>query len=293
MKIFITGHLGFIGSHLTKRLDAEGIEWIGYDLKKHDDIRDEINLDIKMRQLGSQDIVIHLAALAGVRDGEKRPADYLDTNVTGTQQVINMCKRYKVKHLISFSSSSVLGNQNPPNSESEEMKPIAVYGISKMTGEWLVRHSGLSASIVRPFTVYGENGRPNQVIMKWIGCIKNKSPLPFFGDGNTKRGYTYVGDLLDGVMAIVKKSDELVQLEGKHRCQIYHLGGTEVISLNDLLAIFKEVVPEIEVDRQELPFGDVSENWADLTKAKNALGYKGDTPFKQKVIEIIKTELNI
>lgn len=292
-QVFVTGHKGFIGTHLCKALTEAGYEVIGYDLKDGADIRDPIKLDLKMRQMYGG-IVIHLAALAGVRDGEKDAPNYLSTNVEGTQQVIEMCKRFKVKHLVSFSSSSVLGNQNPPNAETEAMKPIAVYGISKMAGEWLVKHSGLSASIVRPFTVYGENGRSNQVIMKWIGCIKNKVKLPFFGDGNTKRGYTYVGDLVQGVLSIVRLAEKGdLDFSRGEKCQVYHLGGTQVTSLNELLEIFKEVVGEVEVDRQELPFGDVAQNWADLTKSRNALGYKGDTDFKKKVQEIIKTELNI
>lgn len=291
MKFFITGHRGFIGTNLTKYLDEKGIEWEGFDLQEGFDIRDKSQLKIKMKNCGGS-IVIHLAALAGVRDGEQRPSEYLHTNIVGTQNVIDVCKEFGIKHLISFSSSSVLGNQAPPNSETEPTVPISVYGKSKEVGEWLVSHSGINASIVRPFTVYGEKGRPNQVIMKWVNCIKNNEPIPFFGDGETKRGYTYVGDLINGVMSIAEKADRGEFEVSAKKCDTYHIGGAEVVSLNDLLNIFKEVCGEFEVDRKELPFGDVAQNWADLTKAKNELGYEPESSFKENVTRIIKGELN-
>lgn len=296
-KVFITGHKGFIGSHLTKELTDRGYSWVGYDLKDNNDIRDEITLDMKMRE-AQGGVVIHLAALAGVRDGEKRPEEYLHTNVVGTQNVINSAKRYDIKHFINFSSSSVLGNTVPPetgNIETEPMNPIAVYGISKMCAEHLVAHATVDApfhaSIIRPFTVYGENGRPNQVIYKWINCIKDGRPIPFFGDGTTKRGYTYVGDLVDGVCKLVDKTNEFQLMS--HKYQVYNMGGSQIISLNDLYELFKKVVGEIEVERLELPNGDVPQNWADVTKATNAFAFNPATDFFTKTEEIIRKELSI
>ena len=295
MKVFITGHMGFIGSHLTKRLDAEGIEWVGFDLKKHDDIRNEIGLDQAMRSCAGG-VVIHLAALAGVRDGEQRPGEYLSTNVVGTQNVINSVKNHRMAHLISFSSSSVLGLNTPPaegNTEGEATKPIAVYGLSKECAEKLVQHAKLPSSIIRPFTVYGENGRPNQVIYKWINCIKAGQKIPFFGDGNTKRGYTYVGDLVDGLVKMVREIEKGGLYHEKFPVQVYNMGGAEIITLNDLLELFKEVAGDFEIDRMELPKGDVPENWANCTKARNAFGFDNKTKFREKVTEIIKTEMGI
>ena len=287
-KILITGHTGFVGRNICKAFDEKGIEWVGYSTSNHDTIRDEVNITQKMRGV---DICIHLAALAGVRDGEKKPNEYLHTNVVGMQNVIDACKRNNVKHLISFSSSSVLGNQSPPNSEIDPMGPISVYGISKMTGEYLIQHSGLNASIIRPFTIYGEQGRPNQVIFKWINSIREGKPVPFFGDGSTKRGYTYVGDVIDLLFSIIDKVENGFLADTG--CQVYNIGGIEMISLDDLLEIFKEVVGDFEVNRVALPNGDVAQNWADITKARNALGFDPQPNFKENVTRIIRSELNI
>ena len=272
MKYYITGHLGFIGQHLTKRLDELGIEWEGYDLKAGQDIRDKAQL----QEFLGEGITIHLAALAGVREGERRPAEYLNTNVVGTQNVLDCVQG----PLIHFSSSSVLGNQLYGSVETDPFNPIGVYAISKMTSEYLVKHSQKPATIIRPFTVYGENGRPEQVIYSWINSIKAGEPVKFFGDGTTKRGYTYVGDLVEGILKLKDKPE---------KCEVYHLGGNEVITLEELFNIYQEVVP-IEREMLELPRGDVPKNWAVIDKANRDFGYTAPTPFKEKVQEIIKYE---
>lgn len=287
--ILITGHRGFVGQHLTKELDRLGAKWRGYDLVEGDDIRDAF----KLHTLFSQNkfhTVIHLAARAGVRTSELYPDEYFSTNVIGTQRLLENVKMFGVKHFILFSSSSVYGTQAPPNTEAQPCAPDSIYGITKATCEMLVRSSGVGSTIIRPFTIYGENGRADQLFYKWLQCHRNNTPAPFYGDGTTKRGYTYVGDLIRGLWAVMKKWEYVVDVSQRPwQCEIFNLGGSEVISLNDVRSIFAGELPDFDFQRLALPKGDVPENWGDITKARAILGFNPQTDFRKKVSEIIKT----
>lgn len=290
MKVLVTGHKGFIGTHLVATLTSLGIECRGFDNRewKYADVRKLENLLVASHEMeiGEDDVVIHLAALTGVRDGELHPSDYIETNIVGTQNVIEMCRIRKVKHLISFSSSSVLGNQIPPNDETAPLSPVSVYGHTKAFAEYLVQRSGLNASIVRPFTVYGENGRVNQVFHRWAESYVENKTVPFYGDGTTKRGYTYVGDLVDGVLAILQRVDSLKGVN------VFHFGGKEVISLEYLWGLFSEIYPDAQRQMLERPNADVVENWADVSRAMTMLNWSPKTPFREKAIELFKQEVD-
>lgn len=281
-KVLITGHRGFIGQHLTEYFDKLGINWIGYDLQEGDDIRDLYRLDQIFRENGIKQ-VIHLAARAGVRVSQEYYEEYITTNVLGTQNVIHCCEKNKVEHLIFFSSSSVYGSQPSPNSEMDVLKPESTYAVTKVAGELLVKNSSIKSCIIRPFTVYGENGRKDQVIFKWINQIKRGDLVTAFGlEKETKRGYTYVGDLIDGVVKVLDLA----------ATGVYNLGGSEIVTLKGLLDIFKEELGDkVNVWNLELPAGDVSENWADISKAMADIGFKPMTDFEEKVKEIIKKEI--
>lgn len=284
MRILVTGDRGFIGTHLCKTLVAKGHDIIGYDLVDGFDIRDTQQVS-NIFSANLPDAVIHLAALAGVREGEEHPTEYYDTNVGGTLNVLRASRRANVNHFILFSSSSVYGDQNPPNVETQEFQPRGVYGKTKMYTEIMAGvDSVMKRTIVRPFTVYGEGGRPEQVIFKWINQIKAGKPITFFGDGTTERGYVYVGDLVEGVVAILDTPQYLT-------LETFNLGGNEVITLNHLLKIFQSVVPDLQVERLPLSGEEVHSNWANINKAKEKLLWIPKQDFSDKVKAIIKAEL--
>lgn len=276
-KILITGSEGFIGSKLLQRLSKDYITK-GYDIKSGDDLRDKYKL-ADLFQKENFDTVIHLAARAGVRMGEEHPEEFISTNINGTLNLVNLAKKHDIKHFILFSSSSVYGEQPSPNKETDELQPIGVYGASKAMTETLVKSSGVPYTIIRPFTVYGENGRLDQVIFKWVEQIKAGKEITVFGDGSSKRGYTYVQDLIDGVAQVVEIGAEN---------EIYNLGGNEIISLSQLVELFKPYTDNFKY--LPLPKEDIPENWGDITKAKE-IGFNPQPNFIKNVTKILKEEL--
>jgi len=225
--------------------------------------------------------VVHLAALAGVRRGEEYRDEYLSTNVMGTDNILKMCEKYQVNRAILFSSSSIYGEGDG--------KPNSFYGMTKAMGELLpYRYDIKKVFIVRPFTVYGENGRGDQVIYKWINQIKNKRPITFYGEGTSERSYTYVGDLVDGVLLLLKENaGERLSIE------TYDFGGKESITLRQLFNIFVEELDSFDVEYASKPKADVMKNVADISKAKRVLGYDPKANFNEKVKSIIKKEFNL
>lgn len=296
-KILITGDEGFIGQYLTELLCSDyNLDF--YDLECGEDIRDKFKLD-RLFDKERYDVVIHLAARAGVRTGEEFPDEFISTNINGTKNIIEMCEKYNVKQLISFSSSSVLGGNPKPSSllpesqcqlsEKYTYNPKSLYAITKVMGEMMVKNSNLNYTIIRPFTVYGENGRKDMVIYKWINQIKAGEPITFFGDGGTKRGYTYVKDLVEGVKKCI--------LNEKAYGEIIHLGGNEKVCLAELLIIFNDYLGDyyngkkIIVKKLPMPKADVLESWTDSNKAKELLNWEPKGKFKDNLIKILKKEL--
>lgn len=268
--ILITGEKGFVGKHLTKQ-----IQGIGYDLVDGFDLRDPYQLETVI-QNNNIDTVIHLGALAGVYKSELFPSDYIDTNIRGTMNLIASCKRNKVKHLIFFSSSSVYGNGTPPNKETDTLNPISVYGITKLAGELLVKSSGIPYTIIRPFSLYGENGRQDQIFYKWLNLIKKGERIQLFGDGTAKRGFTYVWDLVEAVKIILDKGATN---------EVYNVGGEELISMNDIINVLKEKYT-FEIERLPENKSDIKQSQADISKIKS-LGYEQKSVFINKLKEII------
>lgn len=274
--ILLTGGRGFIGTHLAKYLERKGEDVIVYDLVDGFDIRDKFQLDKVIRE-NNVDAVFHLAALAGVRTSEEFPEEYINTNINGTLNVVRACEKYNIKYLISFSSSSVYGFVEPPNKESQPVDPKSIYAMTKVAAENIVNASPIPSCNVRPFTVYGEDGRKDQVIFKWLNQWKAGLPLSFFGDGQTKRGYTYVGDLVRGVHRCFEE-----KYEGT-----LNLGGQEIVTLDRLYEIFNDKLNAVSKNQTDLPKGDVPENWADITKALKVLNWRPTMSFDTKVNELI------
>jgi len=293
-KVGVIGGAGFIGQRIVSVLDSRHHNYVVYDLVHGDDIRDEFNLN-SFFEKNKFDVIIHLAARAGVRNGDEYPTEYLSTNVIGTNNVIRMCKKHEVKKLIFYSSSSVLGGsyfrlEDNAIDKLNEESPFdchSLYAHTKMFGEQLIKDSGLNHIIIRPFTVYGESGRGDMVIYKWINQIKAGLPITFFGDGETTRGYTYVQDLAKATIDLM----ELVHEEPL----LVNLGGSEIISLKELLGVFQKVCDSkklsFEVNNLPVPKEDVRHSIADTSLAKSLVGFEPEHKFKQVVEKILRNEL--
>lgn len=270
--ILITGNRGFVGQHM------DNIPHVGYDLVEGLDLLDKYQLETVFAN-NNVDTVIHLAALAGVQKSLLFPEDYVLTNILGTQNLIDACKRHNVKHLIFFSSSSVYGNGKPPLKEEDELNPISPYGISKVAGELLVKSSGVPYTIIRPFSLYGDLGRKDQVFYKWINQIKDRGEITLFGDGTASRGFTNVYDLVDAIVLCLNKGAEN---------EVYNIGGDEVVTMNQIIAFLKQNF-DFKVNQLPENKGDIGESCADISKAKEKLGYKPETDFFTELKVIIET----
>lgn len=179
-KILLTGGMGFIGSHLQKKIDCQV-----YDLVNGDDIRDKFKLD-SLFSKEKFDLVINLAARAGVSAGEEYYEEFFSTNCVGLKTLIDICRKHKAK-LVHYSSSAAINSRS-------------IYGITKLAGEKMIEASGIDYVIIRPFTVIGEGGRKEMVLGKWLNQYQRGEKITFNGDGTSFRGYTYVKDLVDGTI---------------------------------------------------------------------------------------------
>lgn len=222
MKILITGSSGFIGNNIFSELDCCARGLYPYDIRTGDDILDRRKLDYVF-ETENIDCVIHCAALTGVRRGELYPQAYFDTNVIGTKNLVDMAEKYNVNKFIHFSSSSIKGN--------------SIYGFSKLAGEKIARRSKIkNMIIVRPFTVIGEFGRPDQVIQKWIKAIRKNEFIKVHGF-KTNRNFTYVGDIVRFVKDVVLFD---------YNSGIYELCNPNSISLQELFDIFTKYHKDIK-----------------------------------------------
>jgi len=278
--ILVTGSEGFIGKHLTKKLDEMSLEYVVYDTAFGNDIRDEFQLTTVFES-SSIDTIIHLAAITRADEGQI--ANFISTNITGTEILLSLAKKYDVRRIIAFSSSSVYGNQPGPQNETTPVDPISLYGVTKVAMEMLCKKSGIPTIIVRPFSVYGEDNSNDHIINIWLKQIKNNEPVPFYigRGGDIKRGYTCIGDLVDGIIKILAQTNYFEGFE------VFNLAGDGFITLESLLRIFKSVYPELKVKYLPIPANCSYENWANIDKAEQILGWKPKTNFEEKVREII------
>jgi UDP-glucuronate 4-epimerase len=300
MKAVVTGAAGFIGSHLTERLLNDGWTVIGVDsfdgfydprIKRRNiaaclsnprfqlveaDIRDGGAMG---RAIGSDvDAVVHLAARAGVRPSIAEPALYADVNVSGTVVLLEIARERGIAKFIFASSSSVYGNNKKvPFSEDDNVDfPISPYAATKKAGE-LICHTyhhlhGIAINCLRFFTVYGPRQRPDLAIHKFARLIEEGKPIPTYGDGTMMRDFTYIDDIINGVVAAID------------RCTgygIYNLGESRPISVNDLIAEL-EIALGKKALKTYLPLqpGDVDRTYADVIKAERDLGYSPATDIR-------------
>jgi UDP-glucuronate 4-epimerase len=295
-RILVTGGAGFIGSHTTERLLARGDEVVvldnfndAYDpaIKRANaaalsgarivtgDIRDR-ELVRKLFAEGRFDAVVHLAAMAGVRPSLLDPLHYEDVNMRGTMTLLEEARARRGLRFVFASSSSVYGARDKvPFSEADDIPhPVSPYAATKRAGElmcYTYHHLfGVPIACLRFFTVYGPRQRPEMAIAKFTRSILDGEPIPFFGDGSTRRDYTYVADIVDGVVAALDRCSGY---------EIYNLGESATTSLSELVdALAKAIGKPAILDRQPNQPGDVPLTCADVSKARARLGYEPRTP---------------
>lgn len=247
----------------------------------YNDIREKDGLE-EIFKNHKIDLIIHLAALAGVRPSIERPLEYEEVNVRGTMNLWELCNLFGIKKFICASSSSVYGNNEKiPFSESDNVdQPISPYAATKKCGEILghVYHSLYDIDMIqlRFFTVYGPRQRPDLAIHKFTKLISENKEIPFYGDGNTARDYTYIDDIIDGI------SKSIHYLENNSKVyEIINLGESEVITLSEMLTYLERHLDKIAA-KKTLPIqqGDVQKTNADITKAQSLIGYKPTTNFQ-------------
>jgi len=305
VNFLVTGGAGFIGSHVCERLLRSGHGVWAFDdlnafydprLKQRnlDDLRavagrfEFVRGDLTSRALlddllGSVrfDQVIHLAARAGVRPSLEDPALYQRVNVEGTVNLLEAARRNRVRKITIASSSSVYGvNSKVPFAESDPiLRAISPYAASKLACEALghVYHHvyGLDVIMLRLFTVYGPRQRPDLAIHKFARLIRAGQPIPVFGDGSTARDYTYISDILDGIMACTRK---------EFGYEIFNLGESQAVRLDQLIALLERALGKPAIlDRQAPQPGDVPLTCADIAKARAGLGYNPSVKIEQGI----------
>lgn len=236
------------------------------------------------------DMVIHLAALAGVRPSIERPLDYEEVNIRSTMNIWELCREFNVKKFINASSSSVYGNnEKTPFSEDDNVdRPVSPYAATKRCTE-ILGHTyhhlyGIDMLHLRFFTVYGPRQRPDLAIYKFSKHISEGADLPFYGDGTTARDYTYIEDIISG---IINSTKYLQQNSGVY--EIVNLGESEVISLDDMLgALEAELHQKALKKMMPMQPGDVPKTNADITKAKQLLQYRPATNFQNGIKKFVE-----
>ena len=309
LKVLVTGAAGFIGSHLCERLLSEGTVVVGLDnfdgfysrrIKEANiamslsnknfklvegDIRDAACVE-KILSDKKPEMIIHLAAKAGVRPSIEDPIGYEDVNVHGTVVMLEAAKKFGIKKFIFASSSSVYGNNKKvPFSESDNVDfPISPYGATKKAGE-LICHTyshlyGMNITCLRFFTVYGPRQRPDLAVHKFSRLIEQGRPIPVFGDGSMMRDFTFIDDIINGVISAINNCDGY---------EIYNLGESRPVRLDEMIKAMEKVLGKKAVINKlpEQP-GDVKQTYADVTKAKRKLGYNPRTDFAAGLEKFVK-----
>jgi len=309
--ILVTGGAGFIGSHLCERLLNDGARVVCLDnfdnfydphikiknvegiAKKFSEQFELVTGDIRnpdhlkmIFQKNQVDSVVHLAARAGVRPSIVEPLFYEDVNIRGTIALLEACKEHKIKNLIFASSSSVYGeNQRVPFTEGDlDIQPISPYGATKRAGELLCysyHHLyGMNIACLRIFTAYGPRQRPEMAIHKFTRLIDQGEKIPLFGDGSSRRDYTYIDDLIEGILGVIHYHKGF---------EVYNLGESQTTSLIELIKLIEGTFgKKANIEMLATQPGDVSITYADITKAKNMLGYQPKVKMEEGIRRFVE-----
>lgn len=308
MSILVTGGAGFIGSHLCETLLGSGRDVIALDsfdtfydpaVKRaglttclasdrfrliEGDIRDVACVEGVLKE-SKIDMIVHLAARAGVRPSIEQPLLYQDVNARGTMVLLEAARKLGVSKFIFASSSSVYGNNKKiPFAETDNVDfPISPYAATKKAGE-LICHTyhklyALDITCLRFFTVYGPRQRPDLAIHKFCRLIESGQPIPVFGDGSMMRDHTYIDDIIDGVVRAMDRCS------GYH---IYNLGESRPISLTDLITALESALgKKATIERLPVPPGDVERTYADVSLAQAELGYDPKTQLEDGLAQFV------
>lgn len=309
--ILVTGGAGFIGSHLVDRLLSEGkqvtvidnfnsfyapqtkrdniashlahpsYQLVEGDLRNPEDVQ-------KVFSKGPFDVVVHLAAMAGVLPSLQNPSLYMDVNVLGTQRILDqITAQAKMPYLVFCSSSSVYGERSTEKFSETDLtdRPMSPYAASKIAAEVACfaahRTRGLNVICVRPFTVFGPRQRPDLAIHKFCQRIENDQPIELYGDGSTKRDYTFVLDIVAGIASAVE-----LQPPG---FEIVNLGRSNPVTLVEMIDTLQNALgKKAQVIRKPMQNGDVPYTYADIAKARRLLNYAPETTFESGIKEFVK-----
>lgn len=332
MKIIITGSAGFIGYHLSKKLLEKNISVVGidninsyYDTKlkearlqqlknitlkkgvKFDFFKENINNKSSIDEIFKKtdpEIVINLAAQAGVRYSMENPSAYIQSNIVGFSNIVECCRNHHIKHFIYASSSSVYGgNTKMPFSESMCVDhPVSLYAATKRSNE-LIAHSyshlySIPSTGLRFFTVYGPWGRPDMALFLFTKAILNSEPIKVFNHGKMTRDFTYIDDIVESIMRLIKKppiTDKYFDTSNPktdrswapHR--IFNIGNSNPNSLTDYINAIEDTL-NMKAKKEFLPMqpGDVASTFSDCTSLESFINYKPNTPISKGVREFIK-----
>jgi UDP-glucuronate 4-epimerase len=309
--ILITGGAGFIGSHLVDRLLRES-EW---NVTVVDDLNDFYSPEIKRSNIAEHlkgpnyrlveadirnenalavlfdetkfDVIVHLAARAGVRPSLSEPKLYAETNINGTLNLLELARQHFIKQFVFGSSSSVYGiNAKVPFAEEDRIhQPISPYAATKAAGE-LICHTyshlyDIRCVCLRFFTVYGARQRPDLAIHKFSRLISEGKPIPVFGDGSMRRDYTYIDDIIQGVRAAIDYDQT--------NYEVFNLGESETTELSELISLLERNLDvHAIIDRQPLQPGDVPSTYADISKARKLLNYHPTTKIADGIPKFVE-----
>lgn len=308
MVIFITGGAGFIGSHLCERLLKDGEEIIAVDdfnnfydperKKKNikdflankkfklykEDIRNKEEIK-KIFKNNKIDAIIHLAARAGVRPSIINPLLYMDVNINGTLVMLELAKEFSIKKFIFASSSSVYGgNEKIPFSEGDNVNnPLSPYAVTKLAGEQLCalysRLYGMNIICLRFFTVYGPRGRPDMAPYKFTSLILQGKEIEVYGDGSSKRDYTFISDIVEGIAVAIKKD---------FKFEVINLGDSNPVELKYLISLIeKNIGKKAKIKFMPEQKGDVPMTYADVSKAKRLLGFNPKIKIEEGINKLV------
>jgi UDP-glucuronate 4-epimerase len=314
-RIFVTGCAGFIGFHLSQRLLEEGIKVLGIDnindyydtslkldrlsiLKKDPNfsfVRGSIeNLEL-LESLFEQhdiDIVVNLAAQPGVRYSFTNPQTYIQSNLVGFANILECCKKQRIKHLIYASSSSVYGNnQKAPSSVSDCVDhPISLYAATKKANELMAYTYShiykLPTTGLRFFTVYGPWGRPDMAAFKFSTAIMKQQPIEVYNYGKMKRDFTYIDDVIESVFRLIKKVPPTKSISFY---KVYNIGNQQPVALQDFIQLLeKQLGKKAIVTLLPLQPGEVLETYADIGELLNDIHYKPSTPIEEGIAKFAK-----
>ncbi len=310
-QILVTGGAGFIGSHLVDRLLDEG----NWHVTVVDDLNDFYSPDIKRANIAGHlespsyrlveadirdqaalaalfaetkfDVIVHLAARAGVRPSLSEPKLYAETNINGTLNLLELAREHGIKQFVFGSSSSVYGiNTKVPFAENDPIfQPISPYAATKAAGE-LICHTyshlyDIRCICLRFFTVYGARQRPDLAIHKFSRLISEGKPIPVFGDGTMRRDYTYIDDIIQGVRAAIDYD--------RSNYEIFNLGESETTELSELISLLEcSLDMRAIIDRQPMQPGDVPTTYADISKSRDLLGYNPTTKIADGIPKFVE-----